>query len=320
MAVIQSSSTTTSIQDRTMIINRVYQAPVEYVYKAWTDPKHLVSWWGPAGFRTTIKTFDLRPGGSWIYIMHGPEGTDYDNVITYQEIVENERLVYAHGDSADPAWFNTTVTFIGQGNTTQLTMQTTFKSLEELEKSVREYGALEGAVSTLARLENQLPMVQFHQVRESEFTIERVLNAPRELVYAAFTEAEHLAQWWGPQGWTMPVCDMDLRTGGRWHYCMRSPDGDMESWGISIFQEIDPPEKIVQIDSFSDDSGQVNDSLPSMTITTSFIDLGNSRTQIICTTVYATADDLKSVIEMGMLQGLTESWNRLVEHLNTVQE
>ena len=79
---------------RSIIGTRLFDAPRDLVFSVWTDPKHLAQWWGPYGFTTTTSSFDMRPGGVWRFVMHGPDGTDYENRITYDEIVRPERLVY----------------------------------------------------------------------------------------------------------------------------------------------------------------------------------------------------------------------------------
>jgi uncharacterized protein YndB with AHSA1/START domain len=98
----------------TIIFNREFDAPRDLVWQAWTDPKHIVHWWGPNGFTNTIHAMDVRPGGVWRFIMHGPDGTDYPNKIIYREVVKPERLVYDHsGDDNpdDPHVFQVLVTF-----------------------------------------------------------------------------------------------------------------------------------------------------------------------------------------------------------------
>ena len=84
-----------------IIMTRAFAAPRELVWKAWTDPKHIKAWWGPNGFTTTTLAVNVRPGGVWRFIMHGPDGTDYPNKIVYTEIVKPERLVYDHGGDGD---------------------------------------------------------------------------------------------------------------------------------------------------------------------------------------------------------------------------
>jgi uncharacterized protein YndB with AHSA1/START domain len=86
------------------------------------------------------------------------------------------------------------------------------------------------------------------------FVITRVLDAPREKVWQAWTEVEHLRHWWGPKGCTVSHCRVDLRPGGLMHYCLRMPDGG-EMWGKFVYREIVKPERLVWINSFSDKDG-----------------------------------------------------------------
>jgi len=88
------------------------------------------------------------------------------------------------------------------------------------------------------------------------FEIERLLEAPRERVWRAWTEAEHLVHWWGPKGFTVRHCTVDLRPGGMTHYCLRSPD-EQDIWGRFVYREIVRPEKLVWVNSFSDPKGGV---------------------------------------------------------------
>lgn len=83
--------------DREIVITRVFDAPRELVWNAWTDPKQIVRWWGPRGFITTIHEMDVRPGGVWKSTMHGPDGTDYPSQSVFVEVVKPERIVYSLG-------------------------------------------------------------------------------------------------------------------------------------------------------------------------------------------------------------------------------
>jgi uncharacterized protein YndB with AHSA1/START domain len=120
----------------------------------WTDPKHIAQWWGPNGFTNTIHKMDVKPGGIWSFIMHGPDRTDYPNKIVFTEVVKPERLAYTHGsgEENDPHQFEVTVTFDAQGEKTKLTMHSIFKSATALEE-VKKFGAVEGGKQTLDRLE-----------------------------------------------------------------------------------------------------------------------------------------------------------------------
>ena len=139
---------------RAIIATRVYDAPRELVWEVWTDPKHLSQWWGPDGFSTTTSSFDMRVGGVWRFVMHGPDGRDYQNRITYDEIVKPERIVYHHGggDDVEPVQFRTRVTFEDLGGKTRLTLHAVFPSAAERDRVIKEYGADKGAMQTLTRL------------------------------------------------------------------------------------------------------------------------------------------------------------------------
>ena len=141
-----------------IVISRIINAPRELVFKAWTDPKHLVHWWGPKGFTNTIHEIDVRPGGLWRFILHGPNGVDYPNLIVFNEIVKPDRLVYTHGtgEADDPEQFQDTVTFAEQAGKTNLKMLSIFRSAAAHDKVIKEYGAIEGANQTLDRLEELL--------------------------------------------------------------------------------------------------------------------------------------------------------------------
>ena len=235
--------------DREIVISRVFDAPRELVWKAWTDPEHIVHWWGPRGFTTTIEQMDLRPGGVWKFVMHGPDGTDYANRSVFVEVTKPERIVFTHGGSREggpAAKFVSTWTFIEQRGKTEVTIRMVFDTAAERDTIVREYGAIEGGEQTLERLQEQLARLSGEQ-----FVISRTFDAPRELVFKAWTEPQHLAQWWGPKGMAIKVHRLNLERGGIFHYSMHTPDGH-EMWGKFVYREIVPPARLVFVNSFSD--------------------------------------------------------------------
>ncbi|HMN27838.1 MAG TPA: SRPBCC family protein [Caldilineaceae bacterium] len=146
--------------DREIVIARLFDAPRELVFAAWTDPKQVVQWWGPHGFTTTISEMNVRPGGVWRFVMHGPDGVDYQNQIVFVEIVKPKRLLYTHGSGQpnDPDQFEVTVTFDEQEGKTALTMRMLFATAEAREK-VAAFGAIEGGKQTLDRLAEYLPTI-----------------------------------------------------------------------------------------------------------------------------------------------------------------
>ena len=246
--------------DREIFITRVFDAPRELVWEAWTNPEHVANWWGPLGFTTTIENMDVRPGGEWTHVMHGPDGTDYPNHSVFLEVVKPERIVYSHGGSREDgpeARFLSTWTFeaIGaKGQQTRITMHALFPTAAARDTVVREYGAIEGGQQTLQRLAEHLGHVTGNASTTPDFVISRVLAAPRELVYQSFTDAERMQHWWGPKGCTVTLSRMDLRPGGTYLYGMKTPDGST-MWGRFVYREIVAPKRLVFVNSFSDEAG-----------------------------------------------------------------
>jgi len=158
MREIGTNLSTDDILNRQIVLNRTFQAPRELVWEVWTKPEHLVHWWGPSGFTITVQQHEFSVGGVWQFVMHGPDGVDYPNQIVFREIVKPERLVYASSDGEEdsPGQFQTTVTFEEIGDSTAITMQMLFKSAEERNYVVKEYGAIEGGNQTLDRLSAHL--------------------------------------------------------------------------------------------------------------------------------------------------------------------
>jgi len=225
--------------DREIVMTRVFDAPRELVFDAWTDPKHVAQWWGPHGFSNTISEMDVRPGGHWRMVMHGPDGADYPNHIVFIEVVKPERLVYRHEPEhgAEPVSFEVTLTFAARGGKTELTMRMLFASAAEREYVIEKHGAMEGIKQTLGRLAEHLPQM-------ADLVMTRIFEAPRDLVFTAWTDPEHLRQWWGPTGFTNPVCELDLRPGGAIRIDMRAPDGVVYPMS-GVFREISEPERLV---------------------------------------------------------------------------
>lgn len=144
---------------RSIVGTRVFNAPRDLVFATFSDPEHLAKWWGPIGFTTTTQGFDFRPGGIWRFVMHGPDGRDYQNRVTYDEIVPPERITYHHGggDDVEPVQFTTTVTFEAIGNSqTRIIWHGRFPTAEERARVIRDYGADKGLAETLSRLADHL--------------------------------------------------------------------------------------------------------------------------------------------------------------------
>ncbi|MGA8708159.1 MAG: SRPBCC family protein [Steroidobacteraceae bacterium] len=156
----RSSSATHPDFDRRILIERTLHAPRALVWQAWTDPKQIIRWWGPNGFSTTVEVMDVRPGGVWQYVMHGPDGTDYPNRSVFREVIAPERIIFTHGGGAADrprAQFESTWTFTALGeDTTRVLIDMVFPTAAERDAIARHYGAIEGGHQTLARLADLL--------------------------------------------------------------------------------------------------------------------------------------------------------------------
>lgn len=163
-------------------------------------------------------------------------------------------------------------------------------------------------------------------MQTEQLVIERTFNAPRELVFKAWTSEEHLAQWWGPSGFKLNVKKMDLVPGGIFHYSMTAPDGK-EMWGKFIYREIVAPERIIFVNSFSDADGNTTENpwmrgwpleiLNELTLTER-----DGKTKLILRggPLNATAEQLAMFTGMmgSMQQGFKGTFDALEEHLLTM--
>jgi uncharacterized protein YndB with AHSA1/START domain len=311
----RNSSAIGSASEREIATTRVFDAPRDLVFDAWTSPEHVGQWWGPNGFTTTTHSMDVRPGGEWIFVMHGPDGTDYKNHIVYREVVRPERIVYDH---VSGPLFRATVIFEAEGQKTRIRMQMLFETAELRKRVAEEYGAVEGLEQTLNHLGEHVA-----KMAAEEFVITREFDAPRDLVFKAWTEPERLAQWWGPKGFTLKVAKVDLRPGGIFHYGMVAPDGS-EMWGKFIYREIAPPERMVFIVSFSDESGGTTrhpmaptwprEMLNTVTLTKH----GDKTTLTLRSSAYAAIEEERATFKAGhssMQGGFTGTFDQLAAYL-----
>src|SRR6266702_5409698 len=139
--------------DREIVISRVISAARELVFEAFTQVRHLSRWWGPEGFTTTTRSFEFREGGAWDFVMHGPDGTDYQEWISWTEIVPPERIALLHGEyRGDPNAFESTLTFQPHGEATRIVMRTVFPTKQLRDEAVERYHAIEGGEQTLSNL------------------------------------------------------------------------------------------------------------------------------------------------------------------------
>ena len=148
---MESKATNTS--DRELIITRKLDAQVELVWEVWTNPEHIVNWWGPNGFTNTITKMDMVDGGEWDLVMHGPDGMDYKNKSIFKEIIPLKKIVYEHISGPK---FVATIQFEEQGEQTMLKWHMLFETAEQFIQVVKTFKADEGLKQNIEKLNSYL--------------------------------------------------------------------------------------------------------------------------------------------------------------------
>jgi uncharacterized protein YndB with AHSA1/START domain len=143
---------------------------------------------------------------------------------------------------------------------------------------------------------------------DKEIVLTREFDAPRDLVFRAFSSCDHLKHWWGQAGSTITECRMEFRPGGAWRMVERDAGG--QEWGFrGEIREVVPPEKIVQTFEFDGMPGHV--SVETLVLE----DLGGTRTRLVTTSLFSSVEDRDGMIQSGMEKGASESYDRLAEYL-----
>ena len=154
MATKDSLETDTA--DREIVITRRFDVHRDLVWRALSEPEHLIQWWGPTGFTNTFHEIDVRPGGVWRFIMHGPDGTNFDNYVRFLEVVERERLVFDQGSRADDVMHSSSIVLEDADGGTLVTLRVIFPTRARRDEVVKKFNAIEGGNQTLARLAEHL--------------------------------------------------------------------------------------------------------------------------------------------------------------------
>jgi uncharacterized protein YndB with AHSA1/START domain len=147
-------------------------------------------------------------------------------------------------------------------------------------------------------------------------TLERVINAPKDKVWAAYTDPEIFTKWWGPDGWSTTVKEFDVKPGGTALYGMKCEDPNQgewfgkESWGKFVFEDVSPKDSFVYTDYFTDDNGKATEGMPSTKSTITFVET-DGKTKITTVSTYESEADLRQVLEMGMEEGIKQTLDRL---------
>ncbi|MET0858450.1 MAG: SRPBCC family protein [Telluria sp.] len=312
-----------TVEANEISIIRTYDAPVEAVWAAWTDPTQTGQWWGPRGFSLTTHSKDLRPGGSWSYTMHGPDGVDYPNKTQYLEVVDRAKLVYDHGANDDrPPMFRVTALFSETGGKTRMDMTMRLPTREAAEQT-RAFIRQAGGDATWDRLAEYLAR---KSSGKEAFVINRSFEAPIELLFSMWTNPERLSQWLPPAGFQMRFIQADIRAGGATLFSMSGCG--IEFYARADYLAVDKPRRIAYTQQFCDKDGNVarHPMAPTwpatMLITVDLNEEGSDRTRATVTCEphgATTAEELRMFAESrgGMTQGWTGSFDKLDAYLSS---
>jgi uncharacterized protein YndB with AHSA1/START domain len=234
---------------RDIRLTRIYDAPVALVWEAWTDPAQVGQWWGPRGFTITTHHRDLRAGGTWDYIMHGPDGKDWPNFTRYHVVEPLTRLEYDHGaSSADAApLFRVTVQFRDLGGRTELDLCMTLATAEQAQQT-RGFIKAAGGNGTWDRLGEHLEKTVSGQ---EIFLINRTFDAPISTLWDMWTQPEHFAKWLPPTGMTMEFRRINIAAGGDGFYAMTN--GAFTMYGRVEYLVVEPPHRLEYTQCFTDE-------------------------------------------------------------------
>ena len=303
-------------------LTRIYEAPVKAVWDAWVEPDQVAQWWGPRGFTITTHSKDVRTGGHWNYIMHGPDGVDYPNKTKYLEVEKYSRLVYDHGaNDHQPPLFRVTVLFSeSQGKTTMNMTMTlaTAEAAQEIKKFIKKAGG----ESTWDRLGEYLSE---KLNSKAQFIINRTFEAPIETIFDMWTKPEHLSKWLAPTGFEMTFLKSEIKQGSQTFYMMT--DGkNTKMYGKANYLEIVRPHRLVYTQIFCDEHENISrhpmaPTWPETMLTTiTFTAESSEQTRItINWEVYGNASDIErstfNKAKAGMTMGWTGSFDKLEEYL-----
>jgi uncharacterized protein YndB with AHSA1/START domain len=312
-------------QTQELVIERDFDAPRELIFQVFTDPRHLRRWWGPKGYTCPAYTLDLRVGGRYHNCMRSPEGKDYWSAGTFREIVPNERLVYT--DSFADADGNIVPgSYYGMGDDFPLEMLVTLTFTDlpngRTRLTLRHSGMPAGrhgqlasqgwnesldklAVALTGRHPTMLTLPS-----DTSLALTRVYDAPRELVFRAYTDPQSYPHWWGPRGVTTRVDVMEPRPGGRWRFVTRDAEGREDAFR-GEYREIVPNERIVATFEWEGLPGHIS-------VETARFEEHNGGTRVITTSVFDSMADRDGMIQSGMEGGASQTYDRLAEYLQAL--
>ncbi len=303
-------------------ITRLFDAPRDLVWKAWTDPELFKRWWGPKNFTAPVSKIDLRVGGRYLGCMRGPDNKDYWSTGVYREVVPKERLVMT--DSFADAEGNVVpASQYGMAGDwpLELLVSVTFEDIGGKTRMIlRHEGIPVGMMRELTEtgwnesfdkfVENVVPSERTRIIAErgkQEVIITRVFDAPRNLVFEAYTDPDLIPQWWGPKRFTTAIDQMDVKSGGQWRFVQCDATGGEYAFR-GVYHEVLSPERLVDTFEFEGMPGHVS-------LETLILEEVGGKTKMTGRSVFQTVEDRDGMLRSGMEERVLESMDRLAELL-----
>ena len=291
---------------RQITLTSVFDAPREEVFAYWTDADHLKAWWGPDGMDAPVVTSDPRPGGELTIEMVG-HGMSQTMHAVYREVVPPERLVVdarVPGPDGEPMLRSShTVTFVDLGDRTEVIVEARAEVFRPEGLAALE-GMGAGWNQSLQCLDDALTGAVDRQI-----LLMRAYSSPPEVVFPLWVTREHLEAWWGPDGFSVEIDELDTHPGGRWRFTMRGPDGTGYPNHVT-YVEVTPSARLVFTHGGPGDPG------PHFTTVVTFDEFGG-RTALSLRHVFASAEDRDLVEERyHAVDGGNQTLARLVDLLD----
>lgn len=311
----------TEIKAPELLIKRTFRAKKERVWKAWTDPEILKIWWGPRTFTTPVAKMDLRVGGRYLVCMRSPDMKDFWSTGSFKEIVPMSKLVYTdsfadeEGNIVPAAWYGmpgpwplellVTVMFEEKGGATEMGLYHS-----GMPDGMASEMAKAGWSESFDKLEEYLETGKVAMPKTilianpgvQEIIITRTLDAPRELVFRAYTDTNLISQWWGPAKYKTTIEELEARPGGSWRF-VQSDEGNVYAFR-GVFHEVKAPELIVQTFEFEPMAGHVE-------LQKATFEEKDGKTLFTAKSVYLSVEDRDAELSARMEAGMNEGFDRL---------
>lgn len=292
-------------------MTRVFDAPKRLVFEAWSKAEYLSRWFTPSPLTTPSCEVDFRPGGVFRLVMRMPDGIEFPMDARFGDIVDGERIVFSariHGGLD----VQTTVTFAEHDGKTTLDVHQVYSHTSDATR-----GAHAGWTLTLDQLAAHVrgragavdPTLTREAVLSREIVLSRVFDAPRALVFRAWTDPSAVAHWFGPKGFTCVTHEMDVRIGGKWRFDFFAPDGTKYDNRV-VYLEISPNDRLV-----FDHGTDKDDDATRFRVTVTFDEQSDGKTVVTLRQLHPTKQQRDAGIGFGAVEFGYQTLDKLGEWL-----